>query len=128
MANEKCMFCDSPAIAYCDQPIAYEATGCARDATGKVKSLVTGKDAKLYTCDAPLCAEHAHMTGFVCGKDADSIDHCPYHFTHPHNHQRMDELVMFSDEVAKKRSDVYAEINRSLWKIAPCADHSIGAE
>jgi len=110
---EKCLWCESPATGLCDAPIGFEAVGAARDKTGKVTVLLAGSGSS-WTCDAPMCDEHRRQIGHVCGKEPDSIDRCPYHYT---NHgQPLRELVIFESEVAAVRRKVRAEINRSIMK------------
>lgn len=108
------MWCDKPAVRYCDAVIGFEATGATRDRSGNVTGLLTGLDGKQWTCDAPMCAEHARQVGNVCGEDPDSIDHCPHHAAHPE--RPMKELVMFEDEAAAKRRKVHAEIRRGRMR------------
>lgn len=114
----KCMWCDQPAVAWCDAVIGFKAIGAYRAANGRVTALVTGADehgeAVAWTCDAPMCAEHAKHVGRVCGKEPDSIDHCPYHATR--GEESMQQLVMFAPEAEQKRRDIHAEIRRRRIK------------
>lgn len=108
--TDKCMWCDRPATRYCDAPIGFEAKGAARNKNGTVRQLLIGGDSRMWTCDAPMCNEHAKQVGFICGKDPDSIDHCPYC---RENARRTEEMVMFEDEATAARRRVHAEIRRS---------------
>lgn len=117
-STAKCLWCGKPAVAWCDAVIGFKAIGAHRDAGGRVTSLLTGTDehgeAVAWTCDAPMCAEHAQRIGGVCGEDPDSIDHCPYHVSRGEG--TIEELVMFAREAEQKRRDVHAEIRRQRIK------------
>ena len=111
-----CMWCDAPAVRFCDAVIGFEATGAFRDSNFKVTGLATGPrgsglDLKHWTCDAPMCARHTKQVGHICGKPCDSIDRCPYHVEHKEH--GMDRLVMFEQEAEARRREVYASIRRS---------------
>lgn len=107
--SDLCMWCDKPATHYCDAPIGFEATDASRDKRGHVISLLTGSNGQMWTCDAPMCDEHAFHIGTICGDDPDSIDHCPHH---QHEHSHMPDLVMFEREAEAKRREVHAAIKR----------------
>lgn len=108
--TDKCMWCDRPATRYCDAPIGFEAKGAERNTSGTVRQLLIGSDSRMWTCDAPMCSEHAQQVGFVCGEEPDSIDYCPHC---RENTRRIKEMVMFEDEATAARRRVHAEIRRS---------------
>lgn len=127
--RETCMWCDKPAVAWCDAVIGFEAVAACRDPNGRVTGLITGTnehgEAVAWTCDAPMCADHAKHVGHVCGKEPDSIDHCPYHAVHDEG--SMQDLIMFHREAEQKRRDVHAEIRRQRIRrqqAAPEPTHS----
>lgn len=107
------MWCDKPATRYCDAAIGFEAVGALRDKAGNVTGLLTG-NGKSWTCDAPLCGEHAKMVGHVSGQEPDTIDLCPHHTEHPERPMR--DLVIFECEAEGRRREVHAEIRRALMK------------
>ncbi len=111
---ELCMWCGKTAIRYCDAVIGFEATGATRDKDGSVTGLLTGLDGRQWTCDAPMCADHARQVGHVCGEDPDSIDHCP-HCT-AHSERQMKDMVMFAGEAEARRREVHAEIRRERMR------------
>ncbi len=79
MGDERCLFCNEPATRLCDQAIGLVWTGERQKAKGRAPHRVTSMEAMLshdYTCSAPCCDKHAHVAGFICGKDSDTIDHC----------------------------------------------------
>ena len=79
MQTDRCLFCDEPATAYCDQAIGMVWTGETVKVKGHAPYRVTTMDAMLshnYTCSAPCCAKHAHVVGFICGEAGGTIDHC----------------------------------------------------
>lgn len=104
------MWCDRPATRYCDAPIGFEAKGAVRNKNGTVRHLLIGSDSRMWTCDAPMCSEHARMVGFVCGRESDSIDHCP-HCIEITRH--IGDMVMFADEATAARRRLHVEIRRS---------------
>lgn len=104
------MWCEKPSVRYCDAVIGFEAVDAIRDKAGNVVGLLAGSDT-MWTCDAPMCAEHTRQVGHICGKDPDSIDHCPYHIEHEEH--SMKKLVMFEHEAETIRRKVHAGIRRS---------------
>lgn len=112
---DKCMWCDKPAVRYCDAVIGVEPKGALRDKAGKVTGLLAGLDGMQWTCDAPMCADHAQQVGWISGAEPDSIDHCPHHTKH--GEAPMRDLLMFDGEAEAKRRDVHAEIRRALMRI-----------
>lgn len=111
--SDQCMWCDKPATHYCDAPIGFEAMDASRDKRGQVLSLLTGSDGQMWTCDAPMCDDHAFHAGTICGNEPDSIDYCPHH---QHENPDMSELVMFEREAKVKRSEVHAIIKRDYLR------------
>lgn len=76
--GDRCLFCSADATGYCDATIGLVSAGWHKPKGGP-PYLMTTMDAMLsvsYTCDAPCCDQHRRIVGFVCGKDADTIDHC----------------------------------------------------
>lgn len=110
---DKCMWCDKPAIRYCDAAIGFEAVAAVRDKAGNVTGLLAG-GGNSWTCDAPMCDEHSKQVGHVCWQEPDSIDRCPHHMEH--SEKPMRELVMFECEAEGTRREVHAEIRRALMK------------
>ena len=110
---DNCMWCDMPAVRCCDAVIGLEPKGAVRNGAGNVISLLAGLDGVQWTCDAPMCADHARQVGWICGSEPDSIDHCPHHATH--GEADMSDLLMFQSEAEARRRDIYAEIRR--WRI-----------
>lgn len=108
------MWCEKLATHYCDAAIGFEAVGAIRDKAGNVTALLAG-GGKSWTCDAPMCAEHAKMIGHVSGSQPDTIDRCPYHAEH--RERPMKELVMFEHEALARRRQVHAEIRRALLTV-----------
>lgn len=111
----KCMWCDKPAVRYCDAVIGVEPVAALRDGKGDVTGLLACLDSKQWTCDAPMCADHAHQIGWLSGPEPDSIDHCPHHAKH--EEALMRDLVMFEHEADAKRREVHAGIRRALMRI-----------
>ncbi len=105
------MWCGKPAVRYCDAVIGFEAVDATRDRSGNVTGLLHGLGGRMWTCDAPMCAEHGRQVGFVCGTEPDSIDHCQHHAEH--QEKPMAELVMFEHEAEARRREVHAEIRRA---------------
>lgn len=116
MPDHKCMWCDKDAVAYCDAVIGFEAISADRNDKGRVEHLLTGVGAKMWTCDAPMCADHGKRVGFISGSDPDSIDHCPYHCEH--TERDMDTQVILPSEAEQRRRDIYASIKRLRIKMA----------
>lgn len=112
---DKCMWCGKPAERYCDAVIGVEPKGALRDRNGKVTGLLAGLDGTHWTCDAPMCADHARQVGWVCGTEPDSIDHCPHHTEN--GEAPMRDLLMFEGEAEARRRDVHAEIRRAFMRI-----------
>jgi hypothetical protein len=113
---DKCMWCDKKAVSYCDHLIGCEAVGCVRDSRGKVTVMMTSLEegVKAWTCDAPMCEDHAKAIGMLCGENPDTIDYCPYHADC--NEQNHDTLVIFPREEPAIRRELYAAIRRSIIK------------
>ena len=109
------MWCDKPAVRYCDAVIGVEPKGALRDSSGKVTGLLAGLDSAQWTCDAPMCPDHAQQVGCISSADPDSIDHCPHHAKH--GEAPMRDLLMFDGEAEAKRRDVHAEIRRALMRL-----------
>jgi hypothetical protein len=70
--NEQCLWCGKPAVALCDAWIGGETV--IED--GVPRFSMRGQN---FTCDAPMCGDHRHHRGFICGEAADTIDWCPAH-------------------------------------------------
>ncbi len=72
------MYCNEPATRLCDAVIALVDGGWVKP-RGATPYKVTTMEAMLstsYTCEAPFCATHGKVVGFICGKDGDTIDYC----------------------------------------------------
>ena len=96
--TEKCVVCDKNAVAFCDAMIgASWKDGCI------------SLDGPHFTCDALLCEEHRSRTGFICGKQPDTIDRCPYHIENPDYGNYADG----EQASASKRRQVFAELRRA---------------
>lgn len=109
-----CLFCDRPSTRLCDA-----ALGMVLDSVvprnGKVAAYkATSMEAMLsgsYTCDAPMCDQHAKVVGWVCGKDADTIDHCPIH--QERHHDRNEPVTL--EQLAALRSELHAQARRARF-------------
>lgn len=66
-----------------------------------------------FTCDAPMCGDHANLVGHICGKEPDSIDRCPYHIEHSDHHDHADG----GHESAVRRRAIYATVRRSQLRV-----------
>ena len=109
------MWCNKEAVRYCDAVIGIEPKGAIRDSAGNVASLLAGLDSEQWTCDSPMCADHAKQIGWISGSEPESIDRCPHHLKH--GEKPMRDLIMFADEAEKKRREVHAEIMRSRMRL-----------
>lgn len=114
--SDKCMWCDQPSTRLCDATIGFAAVDCARNSAGKVQHLLAGLESERWTCDAPICNQHAKQVGWICGADVDTIDHCPHHAQA--EDQGMERLVMFASEAERTRNDLYATIRRTKMRLA----------
>lgn len=86
--NQRCFYCLSPATLLCDHRFGWPVGGFAANKHGRY--LVKAATAP-FTCDMPLCLEHANRVGGihfrVGGKGYfDSIDLCPEHAGQPQGH------------------------------------------
>ena len=70
--DETCIICGNEAIVLCDAMIG----------TTRVDGLMS-MEGPHFTCDAPMCSRHTFTTGFICGKEPDTIDRCSYHQENP---------------------------------------------
>ena len=111
-----CMWCDSPATRYCDAVIGVEAITASRGHRGAVTARLTSLDAQQWTCDAPMCDDHARRVGHICGAEPDSIDHCPHHVVA--KRERMAALMMASDEAQARRREIHAGIRRARLRVS----------
>lgn len=113
--RELCWWCGKPSTTLCDAPIGFEAIGATRDKSGAIENLITGNGAKFWTCDAAMCDECAVMVGFVCGKDADSIDRCPHHhFDGCESRKTLGEMIYFESEIDDVRRKLYIKIKTKI--------------
>lgn len=69
-----------------------------------------------WTCDAPMCAEHALTVGHMSGNEPETIDYCPYHVDQPR--RPLKELIMFEREAERRRREIHAEIRRARMALA----------
>lgn len=90
-----CVWCGEPAVAFCDGWIGGETEGG-----------LFSTQLPFFSCDAPLCNEHRHPFGFVCGKNPDTLDHCPVH--------AQDRVTI--NNAAKSSAEADA-LRRSVWAI-----------
>jgi len=70
--SDKCIICGKEADAWCDSMIG----------TTRVDGLMS-IEGPHFSCDAPMCSKHTFTTGFICGKEPDTIDRCAYHVGNP---------------------------------------------
>ena len=92
-----CLWCDQPSFVLCDAVLGF---------TFKDGIKTLGPH---FTCDAPMCPDHATTVGHLCGKEPNTIDRCPYHIEHADHNDYADG----EDESAVKRRAVYAAVRRS---------------
>lgn len=118
MPEAKCFYCDNPATRYCDfalgGPIAgYERVGNIEDNRFYACFDV---DQMPYTCDMPMCEEHATQVGSVhiCGKASghETIDHCP-----EHRGKREFPCPCSEEEADTLRRAVRAQANRTKMRV-----------
>lgn len=77
--GERCLFCNELATRWCDRAIGMPWVGDTVKMKGHAAYKVVtmaGMLAVDYQCSAPCCGAHAHVHGFICGEDADTIDNC----------------------------------------------------
>lgn len=83
--SELCLFCDRDAVAYCDAPVGFGIVGYSRiglvseNRFQALKGSNPDGSIDMFTCDAPMCAEHRKAVGHICGADPETIDWCPLH-------------------------------------------------
>ena len=106
----KCLWCDKPAVAFCDAMLGQEKANQFAP--------FPSADDPMHTCDAPLCSDHAERVGFVCGDEPDSIDRCPFHAK---NDRRRLEIVT-PERVAELRAAVTAYATASEDQVATPPD------
>ncbi|OXI36783.1 hypothetical protein CFB84_13620 [Burkholderia aenigmatica] len=80
----RCFYCPEPATLLCDHRFGWPIGGFAANSQGRY--LVKAAAAP-FTCDMPLCSQHAGRIGgvhFRTGRRGyfDSIDLCPEHVGH----------------------------------------------
>lgn len=114
----KCMWCENEAVNLCDAPIALKAVGAIRGVDFDLLGLSIGSDENgdlvMYTCDAPLCIDHTKVIGFICGKDPETIDRCPYH--HEQDKKEKAAPAILENEIDGLRRLEYSKIRRSIIK------------
>lgn len=114
LSNDKeCIVCGKAATRLCDAHIGGEIAGYVRDGSlsdNQFRAFVN-VDSEMYTCDAPLCAEHAQQIGvtFVCAKSRvnsaiETVDVCPG--DHP------DWKPMTLEESQYLRRKIHADVRR----------------
>ena len=111
-----CMWCDQPATRWCDAALAMVSAG-VRKPKNRPAYEVTSIDAMLsgsYKCDAPFCAKHGRVVGFVCGEDPDTIDHCHYHAQH---HEAVRVPILMLEDIEVLRTDLHARIRREQFSV-----------
>lgn len=116
-----CLWCDRPAIRYCDAPIGWLATHLQRAGPSLTAPLApcvgSGPDGHpvMYTCDAALCAEHTKQVGYVSGSQPDSIDYCPHHVANPGTHRC--EPLLLDGEHEQVRREIHAAVRRGRMAV-----------
>jgi hypothetical protein len=113
--QEQCFYCDRPAPLLCDFRLGRPFGGYAADRQGKYA--VPKLDAP-YTCDMPICRDHAELRGQLHVKAKaplggfDTFDFCP-------EHQGGDDTkpeIIGDDEAERLRRAVRALANRRLMR------------
>jgi hypothetical protein len=89
----RCLWCDREAVAFCDAAFGQTMV----EADGR---RVWAMASPFFTCDAPLCAEHRKVVGFLCGEDPDTFDRCP---VHANSEERMADITE-ADATAMRRA------------------------
>jgi hypothetical protein len=110
-AVPRCLVCGEPAVAYCDAVLGFTA-----DDGGLV-----GRHSKSFTCDAPMCEAHTKMIGHVCGRYADTIDHCQWHA----EFDVRGLVIMTADEAATARRAIWARMLRLRARREPTGADSV---
>jgi len=119
MAEDKCFYCDKLAVRYCDFALGGPIGGYARVGNIGDNLFYAGFDIEQlpYTCDMPMCEDHATQVGamHICGKQSDheTIDHCPEHVGRTENPAPCSE-----DEAETLRRAVRAQARREMVRRA----------
>lgn len=107
----KCIYCDNESTMFCDFLIALEPKHRQNN------KLYAGIESEHFTCDAPVCNDHAVAVGHIhCEGFADSVDYCLYCYE-KHLNGVMYQ-ILFKDEADAERRKIHVEIRRSLIKVA----------
>lgn len=74
----RCLFCDAEATRFCDAVIGGVSAGWYKPPRGAPYKIMTVESMTEtpHTCDAPFCARHGVVVGWICGEEPDTIDHC----------------------------------------------------
>jgi hypothetical protein len=113
--QQRCFYCDSPATLLCDFHLGFPFGGYVIGPKGKYA--VTTIEKPIYTCDIPLCREHAEYRGWLhinAGRNSrfDSYDYCPEH----RGMTDTDAPVMEESEAERLRRVVQAHAQRRIMR------------
>ena len=100
--SETCFYCDAPATKLCDMKLGWPIGGFVREGSISLNRFrpIIAMGKLPYTCDRPLCDEHALFRGniFFCGKEGsvETVDRC-------HEHAHSDDALAepITEEEAK---------------------------
>lgn len=102
----RCLWCANEADRLCDAAIG-----------GRAEAGMGGRwvfHGDVFTCDAPMCAQHSKVIGHTCGKDGDFIERCP---SCAENEPRIQP--MFEHEAAAWRTQRAALVRRAQMRAIP---------
>jgi hypothetical protein len=112
--NAPCVICGRPSTHLCDYKIGAPIGGYVREGRVDQNRFRAVMDAKrpMFSCDAPLCEDHATNAGIIhaSGKDGFTmtVDYCPIHAAVKH----AKVLPISDDEAEKIRRDITASFMR----------------
>jgi hypothetical protein len=113
--QQRCFYCNGPATLLCDFWLGRPSGGHATDRNGEY---TVPKLAAPYTCDMPICREHAELRGNIHIKAKgrlggfDTFDFCP---EHRGGDDRKTELIG-EGEAERLRRAVRANARRRLMR------------
>lgn len=107
--GEACFFCGEPATLLCDAPLGLVKGG---EHNGQPVTTLEAMIATPHTCDAPMCRACGKAVGHVCGKDHDTIDHCPLHAGSVERGG-----VLTPEEIATARRALHAQFRRNRIRV-----------
>jgi hypothetical protein len=114
--KERCFYCSNAATLLCDFRLGLPFGGYARGGNGEMYAV--SKIAPMYTCDMPLCRDHAEYRGWLHIKASgpaggfDSFDYCPEH----RGMTDSQPAVMQESEAERLRRVVQANAQRRLMR------------